>query len=247
MLRFFRQIRQRLLTQNKLSKYLLYAVGEVLLVVLGILIAIGVDNWNEDREQESEFRIALANLLIDLNDDLGHFRILDSVNTDNINNAEIQINILARPNTTDDIGIIQGHPIYFMNLDYTRDTYTSIVNSDMFHHSRNQTLKSALSDYYREAGDTQAVFERIISWQRDLLFKDDMLRYRYLNTEESLSSQNQEIIQWMDRPYSKDYLALSTWLSEVKRTGKIREIRFQGLREQNQFLQKEIQIYLKRD
>ena len=48
MLRFFRQIRQRLLTDNKFSKYLLYAVGEILLVVIGILIALQIDNWNEE-------------------------------------------------------------------------------------------------------------------------------------------------------------------------------------------------------
>ncbi|MDM9632664.1 hypothetical protein [Robiginitalea aurantiaca] len=57
MLRFFRQIRQRLLTDNKFSKYLLYAVGEILLVVIGILIALQVDNWNENRKalaQENE-------------------------------------------------------------------------------------------------------------------------------------------------------------------------------------------------
>ena len=49
MLRFFRQIRQRLLTENRFSKYLLYAIGEILLVVIGILIALQVNNWNEHR------------------------------------------------------------------------------------------------------------------------------------------------------------------------------------------------------
>ncbi|WP_445386463.1 DUF6090 family protein [Robiginitalea sp. IMCC44478] len=58
MLRFFRQIRQRLLTDNKFSKYLLYAIGEILLVVIGILIALQVNNWNEDRiEIEKSHRI----------------------------------------------------------------------------------------------------------------------------------------------------------------------------------------------
>ncbi len=57
MLRFFRHIRQRLLTNNKFSKYLLYAIGEILLVVIGILIALQIDNLNDykkDREQEKE-------------------------------------------------------------------------------------------------------------------------------------------------------------------------------------------------
>ncbi len=64
MLRFFRQIRQRLLTDNKFSKYLLYAVGEILLVVIGILIALQIDNWNEERKAsiaEDKALIALKN------------------------------------------------------------------------------------------------------------------------------------------------------------------------------------------
>lgn len=52
MLSFFRQIRQRLLTDNKFSKYLLYAIGEILLVVIGILIALQIDEWREARHNE---------------------------------------------------------------------------------------------------------------------------------------------------------------------------------------------------
>ena len=49
MIKFFRKIRRQLLTQNKFSKYLLYAIGEIVLVVVGILIALSVNNWNEKR------------------------------------------------------------------------------------------------------------------------------------------------------------------------------------------------------
>ena len=49
MLRFFYQFRQSLFTENKFSKYILYAVGEIILVVIGILIALQINNWNEDR------------------------------------------------------------------------------------------------------------------------------------------------------------------------------------------------------
>ena len=59
MLRFFRKIRQKLLTDNKFSKYLLYAIGEILLVVIGILIALQVDNWNQKRENEEKVRSIL--------------------------------------------------------------------------------------------------------------------------------------------------------------------------------------------
>ena len=53
MLRFFRKIRQNLLSDNKFSKYLLYAIGEILLVVIGILIALQIDNWNEEKKNRA--------------------------------------------------------------------------------------------------------------------------------------------------------------------------------------------------
>ena len=62
MIRFFRKIRQQLLTENKFSRYLLYAIGEILLVVLGILIALQIDNWNENKKiriTEQQYLLAL--------------------------------------------------------------------------------------------------------------------------------------------------------------------------------------------
>ena len=56
MLRFFRQLRQSLLTENKFSKYFLYATGEILLVVIGILIALQINDWNQDRLDLKEKR-----------------------------------------------------------------------------------------------------------------------------------------------------------------------------------------------
>jgi len=66
MLRFFRHIRQRLLRDNKFSKYLLYAVGEILLVVIGILIALQVDNWNQERENKEKVKAILSDLMVEL-------------------------------------------------------------------------------------------------------------------------------------------------------------------------------------
>jgi len=72
MIKFFRRIRQRLLTENKFSKYLIYAIGEIVLVVIGILIALQINNWNEyQKERKSEHLILSEirdNLKYDLND-----------------------------------------------------------------------------------------------------------------------------------------------------------------------------------
>ena len=50
MLKFFRHIRQNLIMKNKTSKYFGYAIGEIILVVIGILIALSINNWNENRK-----------------------------------------------------------------------------------------------------------------------------------------------------------------------------------------------------
>lgn len=62
MLKFFRSIRKKLVEQNKIRSYLLYALGEILLVVLGILIALQVNNWNEERKMDERFRFGLQEL-----------------------------------------------------------------------------------------------------------------------------------------------------------------------------------------
>lgn len=51
MIKFFRKIRQKLLEENKIRSYLKYAIGEILLVVIGILIALQINTWNEERKE----------------------------------------------------------------------------------------------------------------------------------------------------------------------------------------------------
>jgi len=63
MIKFFRKIRQNLLRENRLGNYILYALGEIILVVIGILIALQINNWNEHQKQlklESEYYCRLA-------------------------------------------------------------------------------------------------------------------------------------------------------------------------------------------
>ena len=54
MIKFFRRIRQQLLSENKTGKYFKYAIGEIILVVIGILIALSINNWNEIRKEANE-------------------------------------------------------------------------------------------------------------------------------------------------------------------------------------------------
>ncbi len=93
MINFFRKIRQRLLTENRFSKYMLYAIGEIALVMMGILLALQVNNWNEQRKD----RAAEQKLLIDLQEDL-------LVNIDRLNK-----DILLEQRTIDQANKIIAH------------------------------------------------------------------------------------------------------------------------------------------
>ena len=69
MLKFFRHIRQKLLQQNKVGRYLKYAIGEILLVVIGILIALQINNANEAHKAKQSEQLVIKNLIQDLRAD----------------------------------------------------------------------------------------------------------------------------------------------------------------------------------
>ncbi|PTM09472.1 MAG: hypothetical protein DA407_05815 [Bacteroidetes bacterium] len=66
MIKFFRKIRQNLLMENKTGKYFKYAIGEIVLVVIGILIALQINNWNENRKTNSIKQSYYSQIIFDL-------------------------------------------------------------------------------------------------------------------------------------------------------------------------------------
>ena len=70
MIKFFRKIRQNLLMENKTSKYFKYAIGEIILVVIGILIALQINNWNEQRKENQFEKKILKEILSDTEEDI---------------------------------------------------------------------------------------------------------------------------------------------------------------------------------
>ncbi|MDG2448797.1 MAG: DUF6090 family protein [Saprospiraceae bacterium] len=66
MIKFFRKIRQQFLVENKVRRYFFYAFGEIVLVVLGILIALSINNWNEGRKNDQKESLLIKNIIEDL-------------------------------------------------------------------------------------------------------------------------------------------------------------------------------------
>jgi hypothetical protein len=88
MLKFFRTIRQNLLAENKFTKYLLYAIGEIVLVVIGILIALSINNWNQNRIDDKNEQIYLRGLRQEFHTSKLKLTELIAVNQSNYNGAK---------------------------------------------------------------------------------------------------------------------------------------------------------------
>ncbi|MCR9288743.1 MAG: DUF6090 family protein [Bacteroidetes bacterium] len=95
MIKLYRKIRQKLLTENKFSKYLIYAIGEIVLVVIGILIALTINNWNEQRKTHQQELLLLSQLQLDVNSNLNEVVELNNrlyINKQGIDSLIVRLN-----------------------------------------------------------------------------------------------------------------------------------------------------------
>ncbi len=200
MLRFFRRIRQRLLTDNKFSKYLLYAIGEILLVVVGILIALQVDSWNAERKDAIKLRTALQSVYKDIVQDSllidrtlpGYLQIEDL-------NQELLQKAYASSTTLDTLKFImkEEFPIYWItSLPFNHNTFDNLKATGAFE-ILPEDIKLLLSDYYTTVEDNKKLTD---------LHTDQYRRH----LDEFVSSYN--IIGRIHDPNYKDsYLFNATW------------------------------------
>ena len=154
MIKFFRKIRQRLLTENKFSKYLIYAIGEIILVVIGILIALSINTWNEERKDRKIEINYLERLLSEVKKDTAS--INQNIQLADKLSAEYQNYILkmyTKQKTSEDITNLLlsadlGSTAY--NLQLTDIAYTELVNTGKLDLISDNLLKSKIVMYYKE-------------------------------------------------------------------------------------------------
>lgn len=100
MIKFFRKIRQKLLQEGKVINYLKYAIGEILLVVIGILIALQVNNWNENRKTSIREQALLTGLKQELTANLQELNRIIEVNQKRNDGAYKLVSVLSPQKTT---------------------------------------------------------------------------------------------------------------------------------------------------
>jgi len=150
MINFFRKIRKNLLTQNKVSKYLLYAIGEIVLVVVGILIALSINNWNESKKILATEKESYSNLLRSLKkDSLELVRVIQfqtkSIEAQNTIIQSQKIDNMSSNEITEMLyDIYNGAYSFFPKY----GTYNSIVANRGIDIIKSESIKSNLIDLY---------------------------------------------------------------------------------------------------
>ena len=92
MINVFRKIREKQISESKFSKYLLYAVGEIVLVVIGILIALSINNWNTEKKSLQRQNALLAQMKNNLEDNLVQFRYVENAYVSKRESIKIVLN-----------------------------------------------------------------------------------------------------------------------------------------------------------
>ena len=95
MIKFFRKIRQNLLMENKMGKYFKYAIGEIILVVIGILIALQVNNWNQSQKNSELSKLYVENFIKSVESDIVFLNDRMKINEKQIQNIASIINTLS--------------------------------------------------------------------------------------------------------------------------------------------------------
>ena len=146
MLAFFRNIRKSLLDDNRSWRYSKYAVGEILLVVIGILIALQINNWNESRKLESSEIQVYKNLKRQLREDAGIIEGNVDFNRTYWEQYEVALGILESNDRSqaDSIARIATNLMEFSDFHQQRNIYASLVNSGEVQLISNSEVLSSL-------------------------------------------------------------------------------------------------------
>ncbi len=200
MIKFFRKIRQKLLTENKFSNYFIYAIGEIILVVIGILIALQINTWNETRKEKITLKKAMQSVYTDLVSD----SLLINAALPLVNQRKTVItNLLGRSYATEAtldslVQIMKNEfPVrWYSSPTYNTNTFSNLKSTGAFDILPSE-IKKPLSNYYTVMASNQDLIEKTLDQYRNHL-DDFVKRYNIIG-------------RLYDENYNNSYLYNHTW------------------------------------
>lgn len=165
MLKLFRRIRKKLIDKGNLKRYLIYSFGEILLVVVGILLAFQVNNWNEERKAGIKEVQILKGLESNLNNNIESIQQNIDEQNSVIRGIERLISHLQNPNSNDSLIRYYQDASFLEHIELSSSTYESLKSSG-FEVIGNENIKNKIIelfeiDYSHELASVNSVSPRI--------------------------------------------------------------------------------------
>jgi hypothetical protein len=238
MIKIFRHIRQNLIMENKTSKYFKYAIGEIILVVIGILIALWINNLNIDNQQNQERLTLTTNLKQELNENLNQFseRTKRLINT-NKNLIKV-LNFSASSMTNEPLDSLRSYvtnALVFPATVLNNSTLSSAKSSGKFS-LLSEDITTSLTDYETTISNylgfiniTQTSFDK--DWSQLVIKFNSTERFHNAYYPELILISHPEFIldkdaltKYLKKPetyellhrYYTKYMVEQAWLEELK-------------------------------
>lgn len=167
MIKFFRNIHKKRIQQSKVRSYFFYAIGEIILVVIGILIALQVNNWNQEQKDHHLGKDYLFRIHRDIVQDTIKFKGIIASNNTLREDIKRALDTLYQ-------GIDNLEQVKYIGAIYDRaldqvfspndNTYRGMVSSGALGLIQNLELKDEIIDLYSEYDQKKAIFSGIGQW-----------------------------------------------------------------------------------
>ncbi len=185
MLKFFRKIRQKLLSESKFSKYLIYAVGEILLVVIGILIALQINNWNENKKERILENNLINKISINIDDDINEYQKILLAEDNRRAKIDSFLIIVRNPLEfkTSDLDKLYKSLWFFERFTPNKSALTNLISSGKINIIQNENLLENILDYYKTIDEQKAsVGEALASYSRNQI-GPYLMRFDFMDSE----------------------------------------------------------------
>jgi type II secretory pathway pseudopilin PulG len=226
MFKFFRYIRYKLLNEKRLNKYFLYAIGEILLVVVGILIAVAIGEWRQSVKKQDELTAYYLGLQYDLNQDKLRLEELTNIFENASEGIKLEIDKMQLDNYNLDslYSNVPAWMVYVTEFTPNKPTYTEILSSGKLQLFKNEVIKKQIlkvySDLYPELEFRQKASNEFIRANRTINLMDLFRWLKILNndnkpdTDVKLNNPISQLNhQWLSNKQSKDYLRFENYLT----------------------------------
>lgn len=171
MIRIFKRIKESLLSGNRFRSYMMYAVGEVVLIVIGILIAVELNNWNESKKSDAKIRSVLMLIKDNLKEDRAELELNLEIGKNKFLNYW-QTVLEKNPADGDYSNLINHLGVYDFNSN--NSGYLSAIRGDILSLIDNRELVNNITAYYelkfREMENRSSEFARWTLLMTNLIF-----------------------------------------------------------------------------